>query len=1554
MALEVGGYAEKLGNRYEANWVAYQLIRLLEEKITYLIIEPIGTDEVGVDVTVGLLQGGSEHHQCKVGNGDNEHWTLSALHQTEILKNAKFQIEQGTQEFNLVSPLTCKLMSDLSLSALNSGENPEDFLIYQINASQERQKTFRQLCNYLGFDYECRVDLARAINFLQKFKVTTYIENTYTLSELEDKASLLFFGKATKIVNFLKIYPIEFNQLRQKITAHKLLSDLAANSFIRKAIPDDHRILTTIEQLSNEFINSIEPHLISQQIISRPESNTLLDSIHNQSITLIKAEAGMGKSAFLLELHRKLQEHNIISIPIRLDRKRPENNIDSFGETLGFPYSPITSLRQFAVHQGVVIILDQLDAIRWTGSHSSNALEVCRQLVRQVQILRKDKVKISVVLASRDFDIQEDAALSTWINSFSSDLKQITLSVLDEAAVTSLIASYEKYSALTDEKKKILRIPLWLSIYLTIAEGIGSAPLFANKLELVRNFWEDRLSLLAKAHYISVDDAGNLINHIVELMTKSTRLVVAENTLPLSSKDTLEALISVGLLSKQKNKISFRHQALYDYQIGYKLYAEGIKSAQDLLLALGGLDEQTLTKREHLKYALNLLMESSQTDFCECIEKILFSRDIRFHLKHLAINSIRNIHDLKKPAKLMIDKIIDEPTLLIKFLNNSCYENLPIIQYFSEKQYLYKWLNSDDKQLVDITLKLLKSISDVYPSLVLKEMKPFIDKSDQWNNNVYSALCWDMERDSDEMFAVRKQLISAGCYVYFINWKDLSKKAPLRALDLIELMLCHYEDALKFSKYSAEKSSNERFSYRDKWADSDLNEITYLAQIIPEQIIDRILCIVSSFFKQEVDEYIIYQWLHSEIRHSSTESQLMHGVFKLIELSGEKLSNQSDILIEIIKKFMYNRTIVSTYITAKLLLNLSVAYSDFVLEWLLADPKSRFQCGNTYVEPRWILPGKLIEKFSPHCSYDLFLRLENKLYNFSTLDYEKVKWRLETRRQGFYYSYWGETQYFLLPQLPRSLISNKTLQLIQVLNRKFEFYKNSDFCKISNHIGGWVTSPLHSGNQLSNRAWQKLILTPSHKFKSHHLKKIGKGVVAEASIEQFANSLSKAVKNEPIRFAQLALTLPQNINNHYISAFLRGFRESNINNIDEKYLDNWKDFPIDLIEKIINHFPSIKFSHDLINLLEDKAKLLPPSIVKIIQEIAIYAPDPETDRLDISNEDNICVLDDMPSHDLRSKTINCVRGKGYIGISKIFWENEEFALENKELINVTLNDEHPAVNMAVLDLLLPMLNYAHDFAINKFLELCRKDLRASCDYDASYFFNEGFSSASKCQFAKLVMQMLDSRFANIREEAARQIYARWYLNDLFKDHLNTVLTGDETLRKGAASVVSQFLSEDHFNDKIAKIEFAYDIFVNDDNEDILREVGSCVSSDNFWTKPNSHVLFETFVKSKAAHLCIYQLFHYLENRSENFNEYSELLLELIINLTNPFSELQHRKNYFHDSSIIKIIQRLYDEAAEDEDKSTLNICLDIWDQLLQSDLYSAVRATRELENGLLS
>ncbi|WP_458788420.1 hypothetical protein, partial [Vallitalea sediminicola] len=62
-----------------------------------------------------------------------------------------------------------------------------------------------------------------------------------------------------------------------------------------------------------------------------------------------------------------------------------------------------------AKNEKAVIILDQLDALRWTQAHSRDALLVCSQIIEQVKILNLERThNISVVFVSRTYDLEND------------------------------------------------------------------------------------------------------------------------------------------------------------------------------------------------------------------------------------------------------------------------------------------------------------------------------------------------------------------------------------------------------------------------------------------------------------------------------------------------------------------------------------------------------------------------------------------------------------------------------------------------------------------------------------------------------------------------------------------------------------------------------------------------------------------------------------------------------------------------------------------------------------------------------------------------------------------------------------------------------------------------------------------------------------------------------------------------------------------------------------------------------------------------------------------
>ena len=77
MGYEIGGRADKFGNRYEYNWAIIKLIELCEEKISSVTLEAIGKDEEGIDIWIENKDGTREGQQCKGRCGSDENWKFS-------------------------------------------------------------------------------------------------------------------------------------------------------------------------------------------------------------------------------------------------------------------------------------------------------------------------------------------------------------------------------------------------------------------------------------------------------------------------------------------------------------------------------------------------------------------------------------------------------------------------------------------------------------------------------------------------------------------------------------------------------------------------------------------------------------------------------------------------------------------------------------------------------------------------------------------------------------------------------------------------------------------------------------------------------------------------------------------------------------------------------------------------------------------------------------------------------------------------------------------------------------------------------------------------------------------------------------------------------------------------------------------------------------------------------------------------------------------------------------------------------------------------------------
>jgi len=1537
VSLEPGGLAEKVGNRYESSWITFQLLRLLDEKISYVQVEPLGDDEDAVDVIVGNLDGSKEHHQCKIGNISDNFWSIATLQSKELLTKGFQHILSGSKSYKVVSRIGFRLLEDICQSALNSTGSSTDFYEHQIKGiSQDRIKLFNELCKKLSLDQSKPDDLDKALQFLKCFEIRQFNEDDTDHEICRLFAEKLVYAPSFHLIHFLQTYPVKCNRLREKITAHLLKTDLETHRFSFRPSPSDPHTSSVIAALNDEFDHSIEPYLISQQNIQRPEFSSTLDTVNNSPITIIKADAGVGKSAFLLDLKKHYVRSGTIVLPIRLDRRVPEKNLDQFGKDLGFPYSPIACLEKYGKGQEIIILLDQLDALRWTALHSSNALDICIKMVKEILLLRQHaNANIKIIMATRNFEFEDDVRLKNWISGLNNDVKQIELKLFESDQIKPYVSQFEDYDHLNNEQKNILRIPLWLGIYINLANDLGCAPKFTSKLDLIKGFLDNRFEQLNESYGISTADSENLFNEIIDLMNHSNKLSISSNQLSNGSSKIKRAMISVGLLSEQNREISFRHQAIYDYAIGRKLYLLGRTSTENFINELGTRNQQTLLKREHLRYALAMLYEENENTFCNCIEAVLYHPEIRFHLKSLVFSVLRHIENFKVPLKKLINKIVDDAELAPHFIRLSCSGTPALVQYLSESHYLSDWLDAGG-DMRSKALELLSSVADKAPNLLINELSKFMNESPEWNQKIYNCLCWNMKNDSDELFDFRMQLIKVGTNSHYIFWDDLTKEHPLRALHLLELM-CNEE-------FHASLNS------REEWSDYDTECVEKLAESHSLDVLKVFLPFLDQYYSEPINEdFDTYKWSNEYGTREPLETFIYKALFILIIKASQNMALQSTELFQLLSPFKKNENLIFNRIFANALLNIDISYADEAIEWLLDNPNHKFKLGNDYEEPVWKLAGKLIEKFSPHCSLDNFKRLQSEIY-YSPSDYdlEQIKWRLEATRKNYYTPYWGKTQYFLLPKLDPLRISYKAAQLIQVLNRKFEKYTDDDFCHRFNGMVKTVRSPINNYFLLSNKAWKKLITSNSDKFGDTKFRADS----TEASIRQFSNNFRSVVNAEPRRFAEFSLTLSTHIHQDYIDALFSGLSENNIGQVPEHLKEQWAPCHIALIEQVVDHFSTTTYSRELQRLLSERVKLLSPKYIELLEDIAKLADDPSPNSLNMHTVGHPDQLDEISSHDLRGNTINCTRGGAYSGLAEKFWDDQEYALSHKYIIENALNDEHAAVRMATADLLLPMYNYDRDFAFQKFIELCQKDIRNALSHGYHYYFNNAFSSEFKEPFITLVKMMLNSSFQDVRKEGHKQVIARWLFNDLFEEEVQQSLNSkNKENLLGYASVINQLLGDDTKGYNHSKMKQIFEILVNSENEEILKKIGRFFGQ-KFWSKRYARDFFEMYVQSKALNHNVYNVLHSIEESSIGMAQFSDLIIIMIQNILKL--KTQELMNNLDTNAITRVIQQLYDQAENDDDDETLGYCLDMWDELLASNHSFIRNMTEKLDGGLLA
>lgn len=598
MSFEPGGRSNKLGNRYEDRFVAWQLLSLLNEDILSVIIEPTGDEEEGVDLWVTLRDGHRQAQQCKARNSSKSEWHVGDLKTRGVLSHLRKQLDSDPScEFVFVSGIPATSLGDICDSSRNSNGDAEDFYKNLESMSKTRLDVYNQFCLGLELDPSSKTGRIMALDYLERTRMQVFPDDNKYLRFF---AELLLTGRADTLVSTLCTYAETQDRLGSTIYADELSSFLETQEILPRNLAHNVLITPRVKYLQREYADLYKPWLINGNIIHRVETIKCYEALlAKQTVIFLYGVAGSGKSGVLYELIQRLEAADIPYLPLRLDRRTPKNTADGFGHDTGLAGSPVFCLDAIAGDRQSVLILDQLDAVRWTSGHSANALNVCRELLEQIRLLGRIGKHISIILSCRTFDMKYDPELKSWCEA--QNTLTIEVERLPEIVVRDIVGS--DFDLMTGQQQRVLtntqNLAMWMEIRTTKLLST-----FRTATELMKHYWEYRRSQLAKLD-IPNDEVNEVIDVMVDWLVSKGLISAPTRIISHCSQRAKEALMSCGVIQEQNGYVSFSHQSYLDYLVATKALVD-IDKGGTILDWLGPIEKQTLFKREQLRQALAL------------------------------------------------------------------------------------------------------------------------------------------------------------------------------------------------------------------------------------------------------------------------------------------------------------------------------------------------------------------------------------------------------------------------------------------------------------------------------------------------------------------------------------------------------------------------------------------------------------------------------------------------------------------------------------------------------------------------------------------------------------------------------------------------------------------------------------------------------------------------------------------------------------------------------------------------------------------------------------
>lgn len=1488
MSLERGGKADKDGNRYEYEWILYNVLEVINNDIQSFIWEPIGIDADGVDVIVKTNH--NDYQQCKASNGDKDYWRLSDLMSHKILDRWKSRLsENEDNEVSLVSPISFRGLTDLILRARNSNNFGRDFYTYQIEgAGQNTKKIFKDIFEiFIGELTKANDEgFNRILSFLKRMNIRTYsYEALHNLNMV--RIENLFLKNREEVYSCLFKAILEQGNYSHEIDSNIIKTWLELNNLQLRNLITDGQTIGKVMAMNDRFKDKFL--FWDRGFILRTCYHNLYEKLDDTITTIIHGDAGVGKSCAIYGLIQVFEQNNRPYLAIGVDNCVPEKSIDTWSkEKLDLPINIVNVINQLFKNDSPVIILDQFDTMRWRAINYGEAFSICKAIIKQVEDINKERktYPIRVVIVTRTYDLEHNEFMKT-INSLENVSTYEVPKLSNEELLTIIGADFYN---LNNRTKLLLSRFINLYIWQQIKSNkeINKCN-FQSQSHLI-NIWFNQVKQNIQDRIKCSDKEIESCNQVFIEFCKSNNTLRVPALIMTPYETIMGGLQSEGLVTLEKNNYTYTHQSIFDYFIARDMLVK-LLNGDSIETVVGPIDKQTPWRRYQVQMMFEQLHDISSEKFLECGKILLESKAIRFYIKHVLFEIIGQLENIDKNIEDYIVVNFFDP-VWGSYLEEAIRGNLFLVELLINRGILDSLVF--EQREISKGLLLLQSVicneSEVCTKLAYKIYNELPDI----RANMQTIFYKDWNKDCESFFDLRID--------YYKDFGDsISINTDFEAV--LKGNNSNFSRLIELIKIGVIHNLNVDFHYREYL------ELQILISF--EQLEDLIKII-----PQTLNRYVDREWIATP--HNMSYKRLLVELIKssLVDFCCNKEMLAWRLVNRLIGQdnFVYNEIILFAY------MYLSNVYSNKIFEYFCLDLNNNIFEYSSTKESCLDMFKSVVIKHSPYVNTQIlnhFLLQVVKYRDKCHIKYQHELRLKNIKKSNFnpYNSYWGGFQCIVFNSIDSQLLEDEYKAVKAMLNRKYP--KGISLYNKTRMTSGFVNSSI-SFDKLSEKAWIKLLCDKL--IDDKQCNRISKqGLLIENSTSTIINAVAKQIEDHTRQFLMLMISCGSYINSKYIEAAV-------IKLADEQILSKISDVAlIEFIKYILSIDIDMRvYVPYIFDIIAKRPKLYVDNEVRSFinnffnEEIINEIFNSNTDLINTS--DGFLMLE---LNSIKGRFVNLLCtliNDGYLEIEKVRKDvlkilsiNLEFDLYLYVKLLMVEYGFNKSIGIVIVDFLLKhynVINLEHGLSlwwdlyncgfkseIREVVSKCYQSSDSNLIQLSSYFMvklhmcGDNFINAFMNDNAMLMMcnrlnYMIDMVNIYFADETYREKSKQWYI-----DMLNQKLD----ISRGIAIL---------FNEKLIDLQ--------------------CDKS-----------FIKYIFSNKVNRLLLGSFIRFLREKNISFLEVSDIVKDII---SYAVEHIKEQENIYMCDLIDELLVDMYEASYKSKNEDIQCICLDLWDIMYKNHL----------------